>query len=434
MYVLAFILAVFYNNSMEEQKKKKILIVGNSAKEYALAKKFLTYDNIEKIYAAPGNAAMKDFAEVVDIREDNIAQLLEFAVENAIDLTVAISELAIKADIASIFQANGQMIFAPTASSAGMTISKSAGKKFLYKLHIPTPRFGIFDKSQLALDYIKNANMPVVIRTDESSIKADRQVCTTVPNARIFTEDLFLSGENKVLFEDYVHGHEFIYYVITDGYHVIPLTSCANYKFMLDGNGGILTPGMGAFCPDYKLSETVQQKLLNNVVTPVINSLQKRGTPYLGILGVEGVLTDDDKFTVLELKSFLSDHDAQAVLNLINENLYTLFEACAVGSFADDYETLDIADLASVSCVLSSGKLSGSVIEGIDLAEDDVDINHFNTVKNEYFEYITSGGRAVVLTKTSSTLSRARELLYENVNVIKFSGMKYRSDICSQVD
>lgn len=418
---------------MNEITKKKILIIGASAKEHALAKKMLSCPEVEKVYVAPGNIAMKEFCEVVDIREDSVSELLVFAVENAVDLTVASSEIAIKNDIASVFNNNGQMIFAPTAQSSNMAISKSTGKKFLYKLHIPTPRFGVFEKSVLALDYVKTCSLPVVIRTDESSYKADRQVCATANNARIFVEDLFLSNERKVLLEDYAYGHEFVYYVITDGYNVIPLSVCANYKFMLDGDGGLLTPGMGSYCPDYKLSPEIQNRLMNSVVKPVLNSLERRGTPYLGILGIEGVLMDNEKFTVLEFKSFLQDHDAQAVLNLLDENLFTLLQACAVGSFGDDYTALEISPNSSVSCVLSSGKLSGSVIEGLDLVDEDIDINHFNTVKNKELEYVTASGRAVVLTKTASTLSRARRLLYENVEVIKFSGKKYRKDICNPV-
>lgn len=417
-----------------ENQKKRILIVGSSAKEHALAKVFAGYDFVEKVYAVPGNSAMAETCELVDIRPSDAAKILEFAMENAVDLTIASDEQAIKADIATIFQENDQQIFAPSAQSAYAAISKSAGKRLFYKLHIPTPRFGIFEKSQLAIDYLKKCDYPVVIRKDEASAGADRQVCNSIRTASVFVEDLFLSGESKILLENFVYGHEFIYYVITDGYHFLPLTSCANYKFMEDGSGGILTPGMGVYCPDYKISYDIEQQILNQVVKPVLSSLEKRGMPYLGILGVEGVLTEDGDYSVLELKPFLAEHDAQAVLNLINENLYTLFEACAIGAFADDYRHIDVSENSSVSCVLSSGKISDSVIEGLDIAEDEVDINHFNTKRNEFFEYLTSGGRSIVLTKTSSTLTRARELLYENVDVIKFSGKKYRSDICKFTD
>ena len=285
----------------------------------------------------------------------------------------------------------------------------------------------------MAVDYLKKSDYPVVIRTDESTEGADRQVCNTIQTASLFVEDLYVSGANKIILEDFVQGHEFILYIITDGYHFLPLTSCANYKFMEDGNGGILTPGMGAYCPDYKLSYEMQNRILAEVAAPILENLASREIPYLGILGIEGVLTSPDSYTILELKPFLANHDCQAVLNLINENIYTLFEACAVGSFADDYETLDISSMSSVSCVLSSGKIKDDVITGLDLA-DDIDINHFNTQRNKYFEYLTSGGRTLVLTKTASTLSRARELLYENVDVINFRGKKFRKDICKSSD
>ena len=413
-----------------QNDKKKILIVGSSAKEHALAKVFSEYDFVEKIYVASGNDAIAEFCEIVDIRVDDVSGLLDFAMENAIDLTIASDEKAIKADISTIFHQNGQMIFAPSAESALACVSKSVGKKLFYKMHIPTPRFGIYEKSQLAIDYANKSSYPLVIRTDESSAGADRQVCNTIQTASVFIEDLFLSGFSKILLEDFVYGEEFVFYVVTDGYHFLPLTSCANYKFMSDGNGGILTPGMGCFCPNYKLSVENQQRILKDVVAPVISNCERRGNPYLGILGVEGVITPDGNYSILELKSFFSDHDCQAVLNLIEENLYTLFEACANGSFADDYECIKVSDKASISCVLSSGKLTDSVVEGLDLVDDDIFINHFATKRNEFFEYSTTGGRAIVLTKTSSTLNRARELLYENVDVISFSGKKYRSDIC----
>ena len=417
-----------------EKEKKKILIVGSSAKEHALAKVFAGYDFIEKIYAAPGNDAMAEFCEKVDIRVDDVSGLLDFAMENAIDLTIASDEKAIKNDISTLFQQNGQLIFAPSATSAAAAISKSTGKKLFYKLHIPTPRFGIFEKAQLAIDYINKSSFPLVIRTDESSQSADRQICNTARTATVFVEDLFLSGNSKILLEDFVYGDEFVFYVVTDGYHFLPLTSCANYKLMEDGNGGILTPGMGTFCPNYKISYEIQCRILKDVVEPIISGLARRETPYLGILGVEGVLTPDGKYSVLELKSFLSDHDCHAVLNLVDENLYNLFEACANGSFADDYESINISHKASVSCVLSSGKLKDSLIDGLDILDEDICVNHFTTKRNEFFEYYTTGGRAVVLTKTSSTLTRARELLYENIDVITFSGKKYRSDICKFSD
>lgn len=410
-------------------KKKKVLIVGNSAKEYALVKKFKNYDC--DIFVLSGNSAISELAECVDIREENVQEILEYVLENAIDLTIVTSEVAIKNNIAELFQANNQLIFCPTAQSAQFTLSRSAGKRFLYKLRIPTPRFGIFDKLPLAIDYLKNAPMPQVIRADENSNSADRLVCTTFAASKTFVEDLFNKDENKVVLEDYVYGHEFTIYVITDGYSALHLATVANYKFAEDGDGGILTSGVGAYTPDYKISSDIENSVMQNVVERVLASLQRKETPYLGVLGIDCVLTSDGSFVTLDFKPFLSDHDAEAVLNLVDENLLTLFEACAVGSFADDYEKIDVSDNSSVSCVISSRK-KGEIIKGLELVESD--ITHFATTKNKYFEYETVEGKTLVLTKTAKTLSRARKHLYEDVELISFSGKKCRNDICEKVE
>ena len=410
-------------------KKKKVLIVGNSAKEYALVKKFKNYDC--DIFVLSGNSAISELAECVDIREENVQEILEYVLENAIDLTIVTSEVAIKNNIAELFQTNNQLIFCPTAQSAQFTLSRSAGKRFLYKLRIPTPRFGIFDKLPLAIDYLKNAPMPQVIRADENSNSADRLVCTTFAASKTFVEDLFNKDENKVVLEDYVYGHEFTIYVVTDGYSALHLATVANYKFAEDGDGGILTSGVGAYTPDYKISSDIENSVMQNVVERVLASLQRKETPYLGVLGIDCVLTTDGNFVTLDFKPFLSDHDAEAVLNLVDENLLTLFEACAVGSFAADYEKIDVSDNSSVSCVISSRK-KGEIIKGLELVESD--ITHFATTKNKYFEYETVEGKTLVLTKTAKTLSRARKHLYEDVELISFSGKKCRNDICEKVE
>lgn len=410
-------------------KKKKVLIVGNSAKEYALVKKFKNYDC--DIFVLSGNSAISELAECVDIREENVQEILEYVLENAIDLTIVTSEVAIKNNIAELFQTNNQLIFCPTAQSAQFTLSRSAGKRFLYKLRIPTPRFGIFDKLPLAIDYLKNAPMPQVIRADENSNSADRLVCTTFAASKTFVEDLFNKDENKVVLEDYVYGHEFTIYVVTDGYSALHLATVANYKFAEDGDGGILTSGVGAYTPDYKISSDIENSVMQNVVERVLASLQRKETPYLGVLGIDCVLTTDGNFVTLDFKPFLSDHDAEAVLNLVDENLLTLFEACAVGSLADDYEKIDVSDNSSVSCVISSRK-KGEIIKGLELVESD--ITHFATTKNKYFEYETVEGKTLVLTKTAKTLSRARKHLYEDVELISFSGKKCRNDICEKVE
>lgn len=413
---------------MDEKIGKKVFIIGSSAVEYSLAKKFSELDEVSEVFVAPGNDAMKEFCTVVDIRENNIQELLEFALENAIDLTIAASEKAIENDIASIFQQHSQMIFAPGKESANICLSKAGGKKFMYKNRIPCPKFGIFDKASVAVDYAKKSNMPIVVKTDEHQGSKGILVCNSFSIARTFIEDLFDRGEKKVIIEDYILGHEFSFYVITDGYQALPLGCTATYKSELDCNGGLITEGMGAITPDYKISNQVEKKILQQIICPALNTLAMQQTPYIGILGVDLLMKEGEQLYALEFNPFLRAPDAQGILALLNENIYQLFQACVIGSFADDYNQIDISDKSAASCVILSKK-SNEIIEGLDDLDENTQVAHFNTRKNIYLEYETQVGRTLVLTRTARVLSKAVDDLYEEFSVINFNGIRYRKDI-----
>jgi phosphoribosylamine--glycine ligase len=412
---------------MNTKTGKKILIIGSSSTEYAIAKKFSESDDISEIFVAPGNNAMEDFCKIIDIREYNVKELLEFVLENAIDLTIAVSETAIKNDIASFFQANNQMIFAPAMESANICLSKSYGKKFMYKNRISCPKFRIFDKPSLAIEYIINSDMPVVIKTDEHQEK-NVLLCNAKSVAKTFIEKLFERGEKKVIIENYILGHEFSFYVITDGYHTLPLGSVASYKSNIEGNEGLITKGMGAITPDYKISNKIEQKILHQIIYPALNNLEKQQTPYVGILGVDLIMTSTEHLFALEFNSFLQEPDAQVILEILNENLYQLFQACVIGSFTDDYAKLNIEDKYAVSCVILSNK-KNAVISGLKDLDEHTKIVHFQTKKNMDSEYETIGEKAISITRSARVPSKVIKDLYDEIKLINFEGMEFRKDI-----
>lgn len=407
--------------------KKNILIVGNSAKEMTLARILSKEYNV---FAAPGNDGIKEFASTVDIRETNVIELLNFAMENDIFFTVASSEEAIKSNIAETFNDHGLMIFAPDANAAQIATNRSAAKKLFHKLRVPTPRFAVYEKKNLAIDYVNKMDMPAVIKTDEHKSKNSCMVCPSNTIAKSYIEDCFFSGETKVIIEEFVYGTPFTFYVITDGYKALPIGSTKDYKFSLEGDGGIWTEGMGVCSPFSKLTYDHEDYIMNEIVYPIINYLSEGLRPYLGILGLEGVLTPNGDIAITECHPFLQDHDSQAVLSLLENDIFNLMHSCAIGAFSDEYDILDFKDDAAVSAVLSSGKNKGDVIQGLTDIQEDTVINHIQTKQNEYTEYETTGGRCLVITTTAKTMSRAADKLYDEIDGIKFSGKTYRKDIC----
>jgi len=393
-------------------EKKNILIVGNSLATLAFVKKLKTCENIGEIYVTGKN---------VDIRDDKVEELLSFVLENDISLTVVASKNSIKADIASIFNANGQMIFAPDVDSAKNIVDHAFCKKFLYKLRIPTSKFGIFEKAQLALDYLKTANFPLLIKSSEPATERDLYACPTVSVANIAINDLFFKSENKIVIEEYIQGHRFTCYCITDGYKALPLGIVETHKFSDCKEGGYLTKGSAAIMPDNFVTNDIIDKLFSDVIYRILNSLADAGNPYLGILGLNCVLHDDTLY-VESLSPFLEDADAQVVLNSIEDNIISIMDACVMGVFADDYDFINTNDLASISLTLFARDEEKEIT-----LIDDENINLYAVERNG--KLYTRKGAIANVTASAMTLSRAKLKLADEIDNISFASMKYRKDL-----
>ncbi len=406
---------------------KKILIIGNGAKEYALAKKL---SEKHEIYITPASDTLKEFAQTLDIREDSVAELLEFAMENGIDMTIPVSSAALNSNIVEVFNNNNQKIFAPDERASRIIFDKALAKKVLYKLRITTPKFGIFEKQNMVLDYIKNQKIPFVMKTDSPNSAA---VFTSAYAAKSLVEASFIEKNNRIIIEDYVYGTPFSFYTITDGYKALPIGSSITYKHALEGDGGQLTSGMGACSPNYKLTLEQEYYLMDNVIYPTLDYLEIEGSPYLGILGVNGILTQDGKIFVLGWQSFMQDCDAPSVLEVLDEDLFELFDSCVVGSFSDEARQIHSGERAASTLVLTCKNKENkeNIIDGLDLIDEDTKIVFYpNVKKNRYLELEADTGAVLSLTSIAATASSAVKKMYEEAESIKFDSINYRKDIC----
>lgn len=410
--------------------KKKVLIIGNSAAAYSLAKNL---SETTEVYVAPGSDGIKEFASCVDIREDSISELLDFVMENGIDMTIPVSQTAIEADIAEVFNKNNQQIFAPSKNASKLCADKALMKKVLYKLRIPTPKFGIFEKQNMVVDYIRNLKTPFVIKTNEPSSAV---VFTSLNNAKKVLDYLFAGKFPKVIIEDYIWGTPFAFYALTDGYKALPFGSSILYKHSLEGEGGQLTGGMGACSPNYKLSVENEYFLMDNVIYPTLDYLEIEGNPYVGILGVNGILTEDGRLQILGYQTFTQNSDSAGILELIDTDLYSLFESCVIGSFSDEIDFIAQKDnyAVTVVAVCKNKENKENVINGLENLDEDTKISLYPSVnKNKYLEYEANSGSVLALTSYGGTVSTASSKVYSELQGINFNGMSYRKDICRQV-
>jgi len=417
----------------------KVLLIGSGAKEYSIAKKISYYENVSLVFVAPGNDAISEFANCVDIKSDDIENLVSFAKENEIDLTIVASETAIDAGVAERFNSEGLSIFAPTAEASRIISSKSLAKKFMYKTKIPTPKFGIFDRENMAIDYARKSQYPLVVKTDMHLSGENVYICDSFRIAKRIIETLFDEKHKKIVIEDYLCGQEFSYYVISDGYNAMPLQSIVPYKGTLEGNGGSVTSGLGAYAPFYMLHRNIEGRIFREIVYPLLDELAKNGTPYIGVLGIDIILGNDNKLNVLEFNSFFKEPDAQCFIELLDENLLNLARSAVVGSLVDEYSEVKSIPSYAASVVLMSGNYPNDCDYGANIKIDDevyefANVAHFNTIKaGDENPYMTVGGRTLSVTAIGSTLESSVNKVYDAIELINFDKMKYRKDIGKRV-
>ncbi|MBR1424524.1 hypothetical protein IJ579_03060 [bacterium] len=405
-----------------DDRKRNVLIVGSGAVASSLANKLYKDPLVNKIFVARGKDFDSAIYENVDIAEDDLTGLLMFVLENKIDLTIPVSQKSFKTDIVSFFQSNGQNIFGPVKRACQIAINKINAKKLLYKIHAKTSKFGIFDKIPAAIEYLETSAYPVVIQTTENF--SEQIVCPTIKlAAKYLTESISFRSENDILIEDYIYGHNFTVYFITDGYCAVPFSTVGNYKFSQDGDGGILTNGLGCYTPDYKIGNDVLSEL-KNVVENTLKYLEKSGNSYSGILGLDCVLTKENDFYINGFKPFLQDYDSDAVWITFEDDLLKIFDSCINGFFSDEYDEIKTNNLYSVS-VCVQAKQPNVTVPFLNELED---INYIN-IKKSGENFVTTRDKQFVLTRFAKTLTRAKSLLQEDLEYITFDGMKYRKDV-----
>ena len=388
---------------------KNILLIGKGAVISALAKKLHSIPNVEKIFAAPGNGVTNDVYENIDIREDDLTGLLKFALDNNIDLTIPTSNEAFKSDIVSFFQSNGQNIFAPNKNICNTILNKIQVRKFLYKNNAKSPKFGIFNKIQTALDYLKTSSFPVLIKSQTATgLNNDKMICPTMKYASDYIETLFNNGEEDLIIEDYIYGTNFTVYYFTDGYSALPITAVANLKFATGDLEGDFTDGVGSYAPDYRISNKTLKKL-KPLVDNILVNFEQKGNPYMGILGIECILTGDDEFLAEDLKPFFQNHDCRTVLNILEDDIIEIIYSCINGAFSDEYEIIKTNNLHSITAIVSA-QLENRLINNLDICED-IDNIDFIGIKQDGVNIYTHQGNCFAITRTSKTLTRAKQRL-----------------------
>jgi phosphoribosylamine--glycine ligase len=418
----------------------KVLVIGSGGREHALVWKIRQSELVTAIYCAPGSAAIGQLAEIVPIAAEQIEKLADFVGKEHIDLTVVGPELPLTLGIADFFEARGLKLFGPTKTAAQLEGSKAFAKEILQQNGIPTAASGTFTDATAAKEYLAQQKAPYVIKADGLAGGKGVIICHDRAEAEAAIDDIvvrkvFGSAGDKLVIEEFLEGEEASFMVLTDGEHVLPLPSSQDHKRIFDNDLGPNTGGMGAYSPAPVVTAEMHERVLREIVTPLLAALKRKQIRYRGVIYV-GLMITNDGPKVLEFNARFGDPECQPIMMRLKSDLIPLLQAAVDGCL--DEVRPEWHDNAAVCVVLTANGYPGTYDKNKEISGVENlthwrhgFVFHAGTVKNDN-RWLTAGGRVLGVTARGKTIAAAAKEAYWAVEQISWDGMHYRKDIAGR--
>ena len=415
----------------------KVLVLGSGAREHAMCWSLANSPLITKLICAPGNPGIQEEAECIDLNINNNEDIISLALKEGIDLVIPGPEVPLVNGIIDELKKVNIKAFGPSKEASQLEGSKKFTKEICKIANIPTAKYDFFTNKEEAINYIKDNDVPIVIKADGLAAGKGVVIAESKDEAILAIENSFEGafGEagRTVLIEEYLEGIEASYFALCDGLTAIPLTNAQDHKRVGDGDTGPNTGGMGAFSPTPNLSDNDNEYILNKIIKPTLNTMHERGTPFQGILYAGLMLTSKGP-KLIEYNVRFGDPECQVILARIKSNLFEAILA-AVDHTLDNFH-IRFYDEVSLTIVMASkgypGKYAnGSIINGIKKTNiiTGIKVFHAGTKIDSDKNLVSNGGRVLSVTANAKSMKEARNLAYNAIDNIKWSEGFYRKDI-----
>lgn len=419
----------------------KVLIIGSGGREHALAWKAAQSDNVSKVFVAPGNAgtALEAKVENVAIGVEAIDELVAFAKDNNVELTIVGPEAPLVIGVVDSFKNAGLKCFGPTKGAAQLEGSKAFTKDFLARHKIPTAAYQNFTEIEPAKAYVREMGTPIVIKADGLAAGKGVIIAQTEAEADAAIDDMLAGNKfgdagHRVVIEEFLQGEEASFIVMVDGKNILPLASSQDHKARDNGDKGPNTGGMGAYSPAPVVTAEMHDRIMEQVVVPTVEGMAAEGHPYTGFL-YAGVMIDSDGVPkVLEYNCRFGDPETQPIMSRLNSDLVELCLTAIDGKL--DTATADWDPRAAIGVVMAAGGYpesypKGDVISGLDAINDISTIGkvfHAGTAEKDG-NIVTSGGRVLCVVALGDSVTEAQAKAYQAVDKITWDKVYYRTDI-----
>lgn len=414
----------------------KVLVVGGGGREHAIIKKLKESKEISQLYCAPGNGGIAADAVCVSYKSTEVEKIAAWAASEKMDYVVVAQDDPLCMGLVDMLKERGIPAFGPDKLAARIEGSKVFSKELMKKYGIPTAAYETFEEMDKALAYVKTAKCPIVVKADGLALGKGVLICMTNAEAEEAVTDMMAGGKfgasgSRVVVEEFLEGPEVSVLAFTDGTTIRPMVSSMDHKRALDNDEGLNTGGMGVIAPNPYYTADMAERCMQEIFLPTLAAMRTEGCPFHGCLYF-GLMITKDGPKVIEYNCRFGDPEAQAVLPLLQSDLFTIMRATTNETL--DQVDVKFADAASCCVILASGGYpvkyeSGKVISGLEAAAEMACVYHAGTKLNENGEIVTAGGRVLAVTAVAETLPEAIKASYAAADKISFEKLHRRSDI-----
>ncbi len=411
----------------------KIMVVGGGGREHAIIKKIKENKKVTEIFALPGNGGIAADATCVNIGATDIEKIVAFAQENKIDYAVVAPDDPLVLGCVDALEEKGIPCFGPRANAAIIEGSKVFSKNLMKKYNIPTATYEVFEDMDAALNYLKTAPIPTVIKADGLALGKGVIIAQTRDEAKNAVRDMMEGGifgksGSRVVIEEFLTGPEVSVLAFTDGKVVKPMVSSMDHKRIGDNDTGLNTGGMGTVAPNPYYTKDVANECMETIFLPTINAMNAEGRTFKGCLYFGLMLTPNGP-KVIEYNCRFGDPETQVVLPLLESDLLDIMQATTNGTLADT--EVKFADKHACCVILASNGYPTSYKKGFEMTftEEALKATYVAGAKLENGKLVTSGGRVTGTTAVADSLPEAIKEAYRLSDGVKFEGAYRRSDI-----
>ena len=412
-----------------------ICIIGSGGREHAICKTVSMSPKASKIYCLPGNAGTQELAENINLDINDFEKILKFLKESKVDLVIVGPEKPLVNGIVDYLESNNIKVFGPRKIPSQLEGSKTFTKNICKKYNIPTANFGIFEKKEDAINFLKNSKFPIVIKADGLAAGKGVYISKNLSEAIEAVNEVFdgkFGVAKKILVEEFLNGEEMSFFVICDGKNFKIFKTAQDHKRVGEGDEGKNTGGMGSYSPSGLINEALEIKIIDKIISPTLKALQEMGEKYKGFLYAGLMILDNEPF-LIEYNVRMGDPECQTILPLLKTDLIDVFNACCNQEL--DNLNIEWKEEKSLCIVLCSrgypDKFTNNIkidnLNNLKLNNNDFIFHAGTTGKGN--EIFSNGGRVLNFVSLSNSFKSSRERALKLIEQLNWENGFFRKDI-----